>query len=60
MWPVLIFFLKKETGVLVVAHWVKNPRSIPENVDSIPGLTQWVMDPTLLWLWCRSATVALI
>ena len=27
---------------------------------SIPGLTQWVGDPVLLWLWCRLAAVALI
>ena len=26
----------------------------------IPGLAQWVKDPTWLWLWCRSAAVALI
>ena len=26
----------------------------------IPGLTQWVKDPVLLWLWCRPAAVALI
>ena len=26
----------------------------------IPGLTQWVKDLLLLWLWCRPAAVALI
>ena len=26
----------------------------------IPGLTQWVKDPALLWLWCRPAATALI
>ena len=28
-----------------VAQRVKNPNSIPENVGSISGLTQWVKDP---------------
>ena len=27
---------------------------------SIPGLTQWVEDPELPWLWCRPAATALI
>ena len=30
------------------------------DVDWIPGLAQWVKDPALLWLWCRSAATALI
>ena len=28
--------------------------------SSIPGLTQWVKDLALLWLWHRPAAVALI
>ena len=34
-------------GVPTVAQQVKNTASIYEDVGSIPGLTQWVKDPSL-------------
>ena len=35
-----------------------NPTRNHEVVGSIPGLTQWVKDLALLWLWPRLAATA--
>ena len=40
---------KKKKRVPILAHQVKNPTSVHEDVGSIPGgLTQWVKDLALL------------
>ena len=41
-----------------MAQWLTNPTRNHEVMDSIPGLAQWVKDPTLLWLWHRPAATA--
>ena len=41
-------FKKFVRGVPIVAQEVRNLTSIHEGVGSIPGLTQWVVDPVLL------------
>ena len=35
-------------GVSTVAQWVTNRARIHEGLSSIPGLTQWVYDPSSL------------
>ena len=38
-----------------MAQRLTNPASIHEGVGSIPGLSRWVMDLALLWLWHKPA-----
>ena len=41
-----------------MAQWLTNLTGDHEVVGLIPGLTQWVKDAALLWLWCRPAATA--
>ena len=60
--PCLVTFLslKNEgnSGVSVVVQWLTHPTRNHEVAGSILGLTQWVKDPLLLWLWCRPVSTA--
>ena len=65
-WRILLFFwrlflLKRlYSGSSRHGTVETNPTGNHEVEGSIPGLSQWVKDPVLLWLWCRPAATALI
>ena len=56
IWGELISIHFKIVGVSIMAQQV-NMMSMHEDVSSIPGLTQWIKDRVLLWLWHRPAAV---
>ena len=43
----VILYILRITGVPIVAQQLKNPTGIHKDVDSIPGLAQWVKEPVL-------------
>ena len=43
-----------------MVQWLTNLTRNHEVAGLVPGLTQWVKGPTLLWLWSRPAATAQI
>ena len=55
-----IFIKNKIIGSSHPSTVETNPTKNHEVAGSTPGLTQWVKDLALLWLWCRPVAPALI
>ena len=45
----VVWIIISQKGVPIVSQWIANLTSIHEVVGSVPGLTQWLKDPALLW-----------
>ena len=58
--PKMSELIENTPGVPIVAQWKQILTRNHEVAGSIPNLTQWVKDLASLWLWRRSAAVALI
>ena len=44
-------------GLPDVVQRKQNPTSVHEKGGSLPGLTEWVGDLEMLWMWCRPTAV---
>ena len=47
LFDLISIYYQDHWGVAVVAQWLTNPTRNHEVVGLIPGLAQWVKDPTL-------------
>ena len=56
IWQRIVRYHTKSTG-RSSSHGsaVTNLTSTQQDADLVPGLTQWLKDPALLWPWCRPA-----